>query len=268
MRLKHIIKLDQMAKDIASVEKSNNNGVEQLRFNDRISKAGYLFESEKSKLFKKYYAGCLLVLIIVLLITLSYNQTLTMIIAYQVITLLALATLFHTYLSIKIIYTERDILFETPILLEAIIQLVESGIGLLPAIDEVVNIESKKQNTVRRILKYIYEQSANNMTLSQALTNSADSIDNKTLKHILLHLDISGNEGGALAPSLKSLSDHSYLSWKLSVETRVKKLENLVIFPVFLAVIGLLTLTAAAPLKPVIDFMNVNNSESNALFIR
>lgn len=49
----------------------------------------------------------------------------------------------------------------------------------------------------------------------------------------------------------------------MQVETRVKRLENLVVFPVFLAVMGLLLLTSAVPLVPVIDFMTSMKNGAN-----
>jgi type II secretory pathway component PulF len=94
------------------------------------------------------------------------------------------------------------------------------------------------------------------MPIGQALSIVSDSVPQRTLRHVLLHLDISGTEGGELVPALRNLSEYVHNEWKLSVETRVKRLENLVVFPVFASVMGLLVLTSAVPLVPILEFMD------------
>ena len=49
----------------------------------------------------------------------------------------------------------------------------------------------------------------------------------------------------------------------MQVETRVRKLENIVVFPVFMAVMGLLLLTSAVPLVPVFEFMSSLNKTNS-----
>lgn len=162
----------------------------------------------------------------------------------------------------------RELMYQLPLSLEALILLVESGLGILPAIAQYISAKDqtgREKNPVTRILKLVYDLSSHGVPFGTALELVSDAGDLKVLRHVLLHLDISGNEGGELIPSLRSLSDHSHLEWKLSVEQRVKRLENLVVFPVFTSVIGLMLLTAAVPMVPVLKFRETLETGKQAM---
>lgn len=154
------------------------------------------------------------------------------------------------YLTVK---AERKSVLELPVLLESLILLVESGLGLLPALHQLVTTEQDNSSSVRYFFKLVHELSARGMPFGTALESVADRCPYTTLRHVFLHLDIGGNEGGALGPALRSLSQYAHTEWRLSVETRVRRLENLVVFPVFGAVIGLILLSAAVPLVPLME---------------
>jgi len=157
------------------------------------------------------------------------------------------------YLRLCTIDLQRRVSFLAPLALESLILLVESGLGILPAVEHLVRT-NKHSNPVIHYLGIAYGLSANGIEFGEALRLVADATELKVIRHIFLHLDISGNEGGELIPSLRSLSNHAHVEWKLSVEQRVKRLENFVVFPVFCSVIGLMLLIAAVPLIPVMDF--------------
>lgn len=173
------------------------------------------------------------------------------------------------YLSYRTRDLAREIMFQIPITLESLILLVESGLGILPAIEKVVSTkdESGERNPVTYFLKLVYELSARGMPLGQSLELVADSCDYRVLRHVFMHLDISGNEGGELIPSLRNLSSHSHLEWRLSVEHRVKRLENLVVFPVFASVMGLILLTASVPLVSVLNLRDTMEKQRQSTSI-
>lgn len=150
---------------------------------------------------------------------------------------------------------ERQILYFTPLALESLILLVQSGVGILPALHHVVSAREQTSyvDPVTRALRLVYDLCDHGTPLSEALATVAERSPSSVLRHVLLHLDIAGNEGGELIPSLQALSGYAHTQWKLSVEARVRRLENLVVFPVFLAVIGLLLLVASVPLVPILD---------------
>ena len=150
-----------------------------------------------------------------------------------------------------------------PLVLESIILLVEAGLGILPAIQKVVESSERTDNPAIIYLEKAYQLSAAGVPFDQALNIIADAADHKVLRHVLMHLDISQAEGGELVPSLQNLSSHSHTEWKISVESRVKRLENLVVFPVFVSVIGLMFLTASVPLIPVLDLHKSMSKGSN-----
>ncbi len=167
------------------------------------------------------------------------------------------------YLSYLARDRDRKLLFDLPLCLEAIILLVESGLGILPALQQIVTRSADSQSPAKRALRLVYELASHGLPLSSALELVADRCNNRVLRHTLLHLDISGTEGGALVPSLRSLSDFAHTEWRLSVERRVKRLENLVVFPVFGGVIGLMCLAAAVPLASVLDLKDTLKSGAN-----
>lgn len=161
---------------------------------------------------------------------------------------------------------QREVMFRLPIFLESVILLVESGLGVLPALQKVVtsDVEKSSKDPVLRIMKSVYDLSSSGLPFAQSLEIISEKIDNKPLCHVLLHLDISSSEGGALIPSLRGLSEYAHREWKLTVEARVKRLENLVVFPVFASVIGLMILTVAVPIVPVVDFFGtLDNRKQN-----
>lgn len=160
------------------------------------------------------------------------------------------------YLRRRMREFEREVLFHLPLVLESLILLVESGLGILPAIERLVGRTHNNgaATPVHRLLRVVYELSAHGMPLKQALATVAEVVPIRVFRHVLLHLDISGSEGGELIPSLRSLSNHAHREWTHSVETRVRRLENLVVFPVFASVLGLMLLTVAAPIVPILEF--------------
>lgn len=151
---------------------------------------------------------------------------------------------------------EREVLLNLPLALEGIILLVESGLGILPAMNSLIK-SSDKKNPVMAYFQRVYNLSSSGLQFREALRIVSSSVPNlPALRHVLLHLDISHTDGGEILPSLRGLSSYCQTEWKLSVQSRVKRLENLVVFPVFLAVIGLLFLTAAVPILPILDLQD------------
>lgn len=171
------------------------------------------------------------------------------------------------FLRIQTAEFEREVLYRIPLFLEALMLLVESGLGLLPAIDKIVNAKTtdSQDNPVLRFFRFVYDFSAHGMELGKALEIVGNASHIKPLRHVLLHLDVSASEGAGIVSSLRALSTQSHTEWKLSVEGRVRRLENLVVFPVFVSVIGLMLLTAAVPIVPVLELRDTMGSQQNIL---
>lgn len=162
---------------------------------------------------------------------------------------------------------ERSTLFFLPLMMEQLILLIEAGLGLLPALHMIVSAAEKKGqkaavNPVIRALNLVYRLSSSGLPFASAVEQVAAAVPSRPLRHVLLHLDIGAAEGGELIPALRGLSDHCHQEWKHSVEGRIKKLENAVIFPVFGAVLGLMVLVAAVPLVPLIELREKLNPGS------
>ena len=174
---------------------------------------------------------------------------------------LFLVTLFKKYLEDK---AQREVLLKTPLMLESLILLVESGLGIIPAIQQLVTQQSSLQKN-RDIsflhLEEVYRLSSAGFTFSEAVKQVSENTKFSVLRHCLIHLDCSQTEGGKLIPSLINLANYSHSEWKLNSESKVRRLENLVVFPVFTAVIGLMLLVSAAPLVPLFEFGKIENNQ-------
>lgn len=151
---------------------------------------------------------------------------------------------------------EREILFSLPLFLEAIILLVDSGCGILPAITTAAKANHSTRRT-KRLLRFFHaicRLSENGIPFSEAIKSVSERATHfSTLQHVLLHLDLAASEGVEIGPALRHLSDYAHSEWKMAVEERVKRLEHFVVFPVFISVMGLLALMAAGPLVSVLD---------------
>jgi len=233
-------------------------------FSDRLGHAGFI-EAKDRKLAVLKLVGILFlsIFVAVVLSIMIFNSFAANIFA------LFLGAYFGVALALVWLNTRKTklyqgILFNMPIVLESIILLVESGLGILPAIQRIVETSNKDENPAIVYLERAYQLSASGVPFEQALSMVSEAADHKVLRHVLMHLDISQAEGGELVPSLQNLSSHSHTEWKLSVEARVKRLENLVVFPVFVSVIGLMFLTASVPLIPVLD-LHKNLSTGSAV---
>lgn len=159
---------------------------------------------------------------------------------------------------------EREILFRTPLFLESLVLVVESGVGILPALQTVLSHRtiSSEMDPVRRIFSLVYRLAESGLPFDQALELLATNLRVRVLQHVLLHLDISANAGGELIPSLRSLSDQTHREWRLSVEQRVRQLESLVVFPVFISVMGLILVTASVPIVPLLNLKGTLESKA------
>jgi len=239
--------------------------VAEVDFQGRLAKAGFCTEEEKRfAVIVMSLITASIVIFAFFVATLKIGIGAGIGAAFVGIYLSALVCLYG--LKALAANLEREIMFRLPIFLESVILLVESGLGVLPALQKVVSsgIEENKKDPVIRIMKAVYDLSSGGIPFGQSLEIISEKIDNKPLRHVLLHLDISSSEGGALIPSLRGLSEYAHREWKLSVEARVKRLENLVVFPVFASVIGLMVLTVAVPIVPVVDFFGtLDNRKQN-----
>ena len=229
--------------------------------NDRFGKAGFLTRRERTR--AKQIIGALLIVPIVtgIILGLRAESPIGLFMGLSV-GIYGGAGLALGWLRYRVRDFEREVLFQVPLVLEGLILLVEAGLSILPALEKIVNheTEAKSGNPVTRIFRLVYELASHGIPLGQALEMVSEATDLKVLRHVLLHLDITGTEGGELVPVLRSLSEHAHTEWRLSVEYRVKRLENLVVFPVFTAVIGLMLLTAAVPLVPVLKVRDTLSS--------
>lgn len=221
---------------------------------DRLGKAGYVELSERNKI-KTIFLGFILFCSFVGFLFFLKSGLVASLLTFFIVGYLAFI-LVILYLRVLESRKENEILFRLPLFLESIILLVESGSGVMPAVNEVLNVKNKKndKNPVTKLIRIVYELSAGGVPFGRALEQVSGVVDSKPLRHVFLHLDVSNSEGGALIPSLRSLSDYAHREWRLSVETRVKRLENLVVLPVFVSVLGLMILTIAVPIVPVVDF--------------
>jgi Flp pilus assembly protein TadB len=232
----------------------------QKELEPRLSLAGYITQAEQNRI--KKVRVWFIVILTVLVATISFvTWGLIGGLIGLVGGLYVSCVVFISWISYRKKDSIRSIYYELPLVLEELVLLIESGLSLFPAMEEVCysgNMKhSKKQNTlVRKTLRSAYQLATYGLPISQAFEQVARVCPYPVLRHVMLHLDISSSVGGELLYSIQSLSEQVHREWKLAVETRIKRLENLVVFPVFISVMGLMLLTAAVPLVPVIEYMS------------
>ncbi len=226
-----------------------------------LCKAGFIDLLSQTRLLKFKRLAYLIIGISSFFIgTLLYEFSTAIIIAFGAIYFFALC--YSVWLKLRISDTTRAVYFELPLFIEEIILLVESGLGLFPSLEQACNTDIGSKSVVRKTFREAYQLAASGIPVSKAFEHVAKATVFNPIKHVFLHLEVSSSVGGELLASLRSLSEQIGNEWKISVETRVKRLENLVVFPVFLSVIGLMLLTAAVPLVPVLDFMSTLKTDS------
>lgn len=180
-------------------------------------------------------------------------------IGVMVVVLYLLLLVYSLYLKFLTNNAEREIYYDTPLFLEELVLLTESGLALFPALQEICakDVSKRSQTTlVRRYMASVYNLTLAGLPMSEAFAKVAKEAPFPPIKNLLLHLDVSSSVGGELIFALQSLAEQVHKEWKFAVETRVRKLENLVVFPVFAAVMGMMLMTAAVPLVPIMEFMN------------
>ncbi len=243
----------------------------------RLGRAGYLASADKRK--AKLLITCFILGVTFLAVALGSRSGSTYAVVSGVLALYTSFLISLYYLRHREAEVRREVMFQLPLVLENLILMVEAGLGVLPALEQIVfsRIHSAREqgralDLTTFLLKVVYDLSAHGMPFAEALERVADATEIRSLRHVLLHLDISASEGGELIPSMRSLSDHAHTEWRLSVETRVNRLENMVVFPVFTSVIGLMILTASVPLVPVLEFFESvkmqNQTQSGATLSR
>ena len=146
---------------------------------------------------------------------------------------------------------QRNLIYSIPIALENLILLVEAGLGLIPAIGAM--IENGTSLAVNHYFRSIFDACHSGIPVVDSFKSVAHASNSPALRAMCIHLELAATDGTELGPALRSLRAHFAREWKLSVEERIKRLENLVIFPVFLSVIGMMLLLAAVPLVPVFE---------------
>lgn len=253
----------------ASFSKFSKMGDGISAINESLVRAGFLFIDEQLR-FKFirnliFFSSefCLLILALILGKS-ALRAVVLFVIGTYVILLINVV-----WLKFRRSQVEREVYYETPLFLEELVLLISSGLALFPALQslsqEIPNCSSL--GVVRRYLNRVYMLASHGLPVSEAFEQVARACPFPPIQNVLLHLEVSSSVGGELIFALQSLASQVHTEWKLAVETRVKKLENLVVFPVFAAVIGMMLLTAAVPLVPIMDFMGtLKNSQSERQF--
>lgn len=233
---------------------------------DRLGKAGF-FRTESRR--KAKILGCLLVTSCTLTVGLGLGllgETQSAVALGSFIGLYLGVTAWVLYLRYLRDKLAQQVLFRLPLALEALVLLVESGLGILPALHAYLSTQEKNQreNPIAFVLSLVYGLCIHGIPFANALTLVANHFEHRTLRHVFLHLDLSATEGGELGAALRSLAEFAHTEWKLSVDTRVRRLENLVVFPVFVAVFGLMFIAVAVPAVPIADFVAKMSPDSGS----
>lgn len=98
----------------------------------------------------------------------------------------------------------------------------------MPALERIINDRASKEkaSVLTRILSTTVKLSTAGVPFPIALETVAVVVPYRAVRHILLHLDMSATDGAEMIPALRSLSYYAFSEWRLSVEHRVRRLEN------------------------------------------
>lgn len=237
---------------------------------DQLSLAGFVTSLEQSRVGKLKVFLISISLFLALVYGISQGKSLVSIFVILFVSLYLAYFLFTFYMRIKKTESLRDAYFDTPLVIEEVILLIESGLALFPAIEKVCTSGKGRfsKSIVRKYLKMVYQLTIGGIPMSEAFLHVSNICPFPPIRSMLVHFDVSCNVGGELLHSLQALAIQVHNEWKVSVETRVKKLENLVVFPVFIAVIGMMILVAAVPMVPILQFMDsIKNTQKDAVSV-
>ncbi len=245
------------------------DGPLERNLNLKLEQAGFINIDEQKNFIKK--RNFIFIAIFFVTLELLLIKELSLAISIGVIVFVIYTLLLGYSLLIKFLKnnSEREIYYDTPLFLEELVLLIESGLALFPALQEICDKKKQgksKNSLVRQYMASVYALTLAGLPMSDAFAKIARQTPFTPIKNLLLHLDVSSSVGGELIFALQSLAEQVHKEWKLEVETRVRKLENLVVFPVFAAVMGMMLMTAAVPLVPIMEFMNGIGSKSASSF--
>ncbi len=235
----------------------------------KLVQAGLITLEEQKQFLRKRNFIALGLLLLTIEILLIKEVSIPISFGVMLLALYFLMLAYSLYLRCLKNNSEREIYYDTPLFLEELVLLIESGLALFPALQEICEkskLSSAKTTIVRRYMASVYALTLAGLPMSDAFAKVAKETPFSPIKSLLLHLDVSSSVGGELIFALQSLAEQVHKEWKLAVETRVRKLENLVVFPVFAAVMGMMLMTAAVPLVPIMEFMNgIGKNSANVL---
>lgn len=222
---------------------------ERLTLDDRLGRAGLLTRSQRRQFLSSLVIGSSLLTLTAGLAGYFLGRpiVLVLLVLYGELWLITL------YLNVRARRLESAILNELPLMLESLTLLVEAGVSLVSALDQLTPTESEGRRYILSLLHEARRESSAGVELSTALRGLAGLVPFSAARHVVFHLDLGLREGGSCARSLRALADYSHAEWQLAVTTRIRRLETLIVFPVFTAVLGLLMLISSGPLLTLLQ---------------
>lgn len=218
---------------------------------DRLALAGFLTTKSRQAFYAATGAiGILLFCCLFAALILTKASFAVLCLVLVVVLYSALCALL-LYLRSRKNWFERQILYYLPLTLEQLLLLVQAGVGIIPAIHQL--LLHREENPVLHFLGSIYYKAERGMLFESAIAEVAEQCPYPALRHFLLHLETAVSQGAELSSVLRNLSDHAHAEWQVTLEGAVRKLESAVVFPVFIAVFGLMMLVAAVPLVPIME---------------
>lgn len=152
---------------------------------------------------------------------------------------------------------EKEIEFYLPLTLERLIMLIRAGHDISSALVRIVAEEAgspHKPNPVVLILSEIISLTENGVSLGKAINNVANSIDSYVVKHALIYILISHQEGGEVINPLSELSDSIQVQLQDRVEEEIAKMPIKATVPLLCTFAGLIICFLTGPL---IKFMAI-----------
>lgn len=160
---------------------------------------------------------------------------------------------------------QKALEYHLPLVMERIVMAVEAGLDIVSALQNIIKLENeglgegladiKEIDPVTRLLEVVMALSDAGLRFETALYDTANVVDNSSIKHAFIHLALAYKEGGELIMPLRELSDATQLQYQEILEEEIAALPIKATMPLVLVFAGLVICFLTGPIVQIIKTM-------------
>lgn len=147
------------------------------------------------------------------------------------------------------------VVYELPLVMEKLVMAVQAGHDILPALKTVIDNSEKKttESLVLKVLEDVVIAVEGGLTLQASLRMVAKNATSTPLRHALLHIAVSHEQGGGLVFALSELADATQIYYQEMVEEQIAILPVKATLPLVIVFGGVLTILLTSPIIQVLQ---------------